>query len=226
MSFAEHDTARLQEHPELLLGVTEEVLERFVGNHHVLVRAVAHAVSVSQLGRLAPDVSPSLSDVLDPDARRLLTWFLRHLINKELLFSCYERISAPGDAHRFIELVVSSPDTNHALLIEAFSDVDDLVRRVGDAETFRDQCAFRWLECGVSRRAELLLDEDPPRTLELIELIPMAMTPLGRSIGAVFGVSRAIAGAALDAGRLSEGSRALLLEVFPNDPYFAAKAQR
>lgn len=212
---------RYIEHPELLLGASEDVLRRLVGDRRVLERAVVHAVAIGELGTL--DSHVSLSDVRPPQARDFLTWFFRHLRDKELLFSCFEKISDPLAAHRFVDLAVSFPELNRALLLDVFSDLEELVDRVGGAHVFQDHHAYAWLEYGILRRANLLLEGAPTRKFDLIELIPMAMTPLGRSLGTVFGVSRAIAGSALDGDRLSKESRALLLEVFPDDKYFEHK---
>lgn len=214
------DYFRYQECPTLLVNADDETLNLFVGDCFVVKRAVAHAINLIGL-----DLESGEPTSQAPEPMRFLKWFFQNITSQEILFASFKEIGHVVTAHHFMNLVVAFPELSHALIINLFSSIDNISDGIGDLNIFNYTYAYRWLEYGILRRANILLEGAPTRKFELSQLIPIALSTGGRSMRAVYGVSRSIVGAAFDGGQLSKESIAMLLEVFPRDRYFEVRLQ-
>jgi hypothetical protein len=109
-----------------------------------------------------------------------------------------------------MERVVSSPLVEPDLVTALVADrrlFDELPREGG------------WVGHAIFRRGGILLEDDPTRAFDIDELLPLGVEADRAS-------SRALIGAAFDENRLTASSVSRLLELFPNDSYFAHKLNR
>lgn len=212
------DYIKYLEHPALLMNAEDETLRFFVGDHGVVKRAVAHAITIIKL-----DVESGEPTMQSPKSQRFLNWFFSNLTCREVLFESFDEIDGKEIAHHFMNMAISFPCISRAMIVDIFSSFENIINWIRDVDVFGYSYAYRWLEHGVLRRANFLLEGAPNREFELNHLIPIAMNTVGRSLPAVYGVSRSIAGAAFDAGQLSKESIDILLDVFPGDHYFETR---
>ncbi len=215
---AKFDYYKYLERPSLLMNAGDETLSLFVGDRGVVKRTVADAINLVQL-----DVNSGEPTIQSPEAQRFLEWFLSNLTSKELLFESFGEIGDQVIAHHFLNIAISFPPISPALIVNLFSSLDNITNSIEDIDVFNYDYAYRWFEYGILRRANFLLDGAPNRKFELNELIPIAMSTVGRPLSVAYGISRSIAGSAFDAGKLSKGSVDILLDVFPGDSYFEFK---
>jgi hypothetical protein len=208
------------ERPALLVNANNETLSFFVGERLVVPIACAHAVNLS-----AFDVE-SGEPALQAPGLPFLNWFVATVTCRDVLLSCFHAIESNVAAHHFMHFVISSPMVSRALIVDVFSNIEHVSNAVADLDVFNEGYAYRWLEYGILRRGNILLDGAPTRKFELSQLVPIMMSTQGRSLPAAYGVSRSIVGTALDGEQLRDESIAMLLLLFPNDQYFTVKLQR
>lgn len=130
------------------------------------------------------------------------------------------QITPTRKSHQFFYYVLGMECLNPGILHYGFSSAENLL------EFHHKSHSGKWLEFGILRRGALLLDGARSRQFELEQLIPLTMAGPFQHHSAVRGVSRSLAGSALDADQLTPQAKSRLLSIFPDDPYFLGKSEK